>query len=78
MYSAQIENPFTATGFQRNPANKNAGKFITLADFLDFSKAKAVTGVMINIEARLCNSKMLLNLLKAASNALFVDRMLLT
>nr|BAC42822.1 GPI-anchored protein [Arabidopsis thaliana] len=46
----QIENPFTATGFQRNPANKNAGKFITLADFLDFSKAKAVTGVMINIE----------------------------
>ncbi|CAD5335218.1 unnamed protein product [Arabidopsis thaliana] len=40
----QIENPFTATGFQRNPANKNAGKFITLADFLDFSKAKAVTG----------------------------------
>ncbi|CAL9244045.1 unnamed protein product [Arabidopsis halleri] len=40
----QIESPFTATGFQRNPANKNAGKFITLAEFLDFSKAKAVAG----------------------------------
>ncbi|AED96991.1 unnamed protein product [Arabidopsis thaliana] len=46
----QIENPFTATGFQRNPANKNAGKFTTLADFLELGKAKAVTGVLINIQ----------------------------
>ncbi|VVB16395.1 unnamed protein product [Arabis nemorensis] len=47
----QIESPFLAsTGFQRNPANKNAGKFITLADFLEFGKAKAVTGVLINIQ----------------------------
>ncbi|VVB16408.1 unnamed protein product [Arabis nemorensis] len=41
----QIGSPFLAsTGFPRNPAQKNAGKFMTLADFLEFSKAKAVTG----------------------------------
>ncbi|CAH2069572.1 unnamed protein product [Thlaspi arvense] len=41
----QIQSPFSASGgFQRNPANKNAGKFMTLADFLEFGKAKAVTG----------------------------------
>ncbi|KAL0710073.1 hypothetical protein Bca4012_017051 [Brassica carinata] len=41
----QIQSPFlTSGGFQRNPANKNAGKFMTLVDFLEFSKAKAVTG----------------------------------
>ncbi|CAN6976023.1 unnamed protein product [Brassica oleracea var. botrytis] len=48
----QILSPFlTKGGFQRNPANKNAGKFMTLVDFLEFSKEKAVTGVLINIEA---------------------------
>ncbi|CAN7114813.1 unnamed protein product [Brassica rapa subsp. narinosa] len=48
----QILSPFLAKGgFQRNPSNKNAGKFMTLADFLEFSKEKAVTGVLINIEA---------------------------
>ncbi|CAN8248423.1 unnamed protein product [Cochlearia groenlandica] len=46
----QIESPFTSAGFQRNPANKNAGKFMTLVDFLEFSKTKAVAGVLINIE----------------------------
>ncbi|AED97007.1 unnamed protein product [Arabidopsis thaliana] len=67
----QIENPFTATGFQRNPANKNAGKFITLADFLDFSKAKAVTGVMINIEnAAYLASKKGLGVVDAVKSAL--------
>ncbi|KAG2280376.1 hypothetical protein Bca4012_048658 [Brassica carinata] len=47
----QIQSPFsTSGGFQRNPANKNAGKFMTLVDFLEFGKAKAVTGVLINIQ----------------------------
>nr|XP_027071624.1 glycerophosphodiester phosphodiesterase GDPDL7-like [Coffea arabica] len=34
----------------RNPANKNAGKFVTLNEFLDLAKKRAVTGVLINIE----------------------------
>ncbi|CAA7032372.1 unnamed protein product [Microthlaspi erraticum] len=47
----QIQSPFlTSGGFQRNPANKNAGKFTTLVDFLEISKAKAVNGILINIE----------------------------
>ncbi|KAJ0246022.1 Glycerophosphodiester phosphodiesterase GDPDL7 [Hirschfeldia incana] len=47
----QIQSPFsTSGGFQRNPANKNAGKFMTLVDFLEFGKAKALTGVLINIQ----------------------------
>lgn len=34
----------------RDPARKNVGKFVTLPDFLEFAKAKAVPGVLINIE----------------------------
>ncbi|XP_049382620.1 glycerophosphodiester phosphodiesterase GDPDL6-like isoform X1 [Solanum stenotomum] len=34
----------------RDPARKNVGKFVTLSDFLEFAKAKAVPGVLINIE----------------------------
>ncbi|CAH8366072.1 unnamed protein product [Eruca vesicaria subsp. sativa] len=47
----QIQSPFASAGeFQRNPANKNAGKFMTLSEFLEFGKTKAVTGVLINIQ----------------------------
>lgn len=37
-------------GLPRNPAEKDKGKFLTLAEFLDFAKAKAVSGVLINIQ----------------------------
>ncbi|XP_010453117.1 PREDICTED: glycerophosphodiester phosphodiesterase GDPDL6 [Camelina sativa] len=67
----QIENPFTSTGFLRNPANKNAGKFTTLVDFLEISKAKAVTGVLINIEnAAYLASKKGLGVVDAVKSAL--------
>ncbi|KAG7538435.1 Glycerophosphodiester phosphodiesterase domain [Arabidopsis suecica] len=67
----QIENPFTSTGFLRNPANKNAGKFVTLADFLELSKEKAVTGVLINIEnAAYLASKKGLGIVDAVKSAL--------
>ncbi|KAL0543314.1 hypothetical protein IC582_018406 [Cucumis melo] len=47
----QISNPFMASsGLARNPAFKNKGKFMTLPEFLEFSKAKAVSGIMINIQ----------------------------
>jgi len=42
-------NPF-GNEFQRNPANKNSGKFITLPEFLDLTKTKAVFGILINIQ----------------------------
>ncbi|KAL1217547.1 Glycerophosphodiester phosphodiesterase GDPDL7 [Cardamine amara subsp. amara] len=68
----QIESPFlTTSGFQRNPANKNAGKFTTLDDFLELSKAKAVTGIMINIEnAAYLASKKGLGIVDAVKSAL--------
>ncbi|EPS68532.1 hypothetical protein M569_06231, partial [Genlisea aurea] len=34
----------------RNPANKNKGKFVTLVDFMELAKTKAVPGILINIE----------------------------
>ncbi|KAJ4911116.1 Glycerophosphodiester phosphodiesterase GDPDL7 [Raphanus sativus] len=68
----QIQSPFsTSGGFQRNPANKNAGKFMTLADFLKFSKAKTVTGVLINIQnAAYLASKKGLGIVDAVKSAL--------
>ncbi|XP_010483370.1 PREDICTED: glycerophosphodiester phosphodiesterase GDPDL7 [Camelina sativa] len=67
----QIGNPFTSTGFLRNPANKNVGKFTTLAEFLEFSKAKAVPGVLINIEnAAYLASKKGLGVIDAVKSAL--------
>ncbi|GAV79984.1 GDPD domain-containing protein [Cephalotus follicularis] len=47
----EMISPFgTNAGMQRNPANKNAGKLMTLAEFLEFAKTKAVSGILINIE----------------------------
>ncbi|XP_018812516.2 glycerophosphodiester phosphodiesterase GDPDL1-like [Juglans regia] len=46
-----IANPSAKFRMFRNPKFKNAGKFVTLSDFLALSKnAKSLTGVLINIE----------------------------
>ncbi|CAH8366075.1 unnamed protein product [Eruca vesicaria subsp. sativa] len=68
----QIQSPFlTVEKLQRNPVNKNAGKFMTLADFLKFSKATAVTGVLINIQnAAYLASKKGLGIVDAVKSAL--------
>lgn len=47
--SAQIESFFDG-GLVRNPANRNSGKFVTLSEFLELAKTKAVTGVLISIQ----------------------------
>ncbi|MCL7046897.1 hypothetical protein MKW94_017750 [Papaver nudicaule] len=45
-----ISNPYSEYGLVRNPANKNAGSFISLADFLTLALSKPLSGVLINIE----------------------------
>ncbi|CAL1358835.1 unnamed protein product [Linum trigynum] len=47
----QLTSPFEKfIGLYRNPAFKNKGKFVTLAQFLEFARSKAVTGIMINLD----------------------------
>uniref|UniRef100_A0A6N2MQM7 glycerophosphodiester phosphodiesterase n=1 Tax=Salix viminalis TaxID=40686 RepID=A0A6N2MQM7_SALVM len=47
----QLTSPFeNKGGLPRNPANKNKGKFLNLAEFLELARVKAVTGILINIE----------------------------
>ncbi|KAI4376743.1 hypothetical protein MLD38_014470 [Melastoma candidum] len=68
----QLTSPFgTEGGLPRNPINKNAGKFVTLADFLELAKTKAVSGVLINIQnaAYLASNKGL-GIVEAVSKAL--------
>ncbi|CAN6237375.1 unnamed protein product [Urochloa humidicola] len=43
-------SPFAQAGLKRNPAAKNAGKILTLPQFLDMTKASNVTGILIEIE----------------------------
>ncbi|XP_057473817.1 glycerophosphodiester phosphodiesterase GDPDL3-like isoform X1 [Actinidia eriantha] len=46
-----ISNPFASSRLYRNPNNKNAGKFMTLSEFLDLANnAISVSGVLIIIE----------------------------
>lgn len=46
----QLTSQTGENGLVRNPANKNKGKLVLLSEFLDFAKAKAVSGVMITIK----------------------------
>ncbi|GMH18991.1 hypothetical protein Nepgr_020832 [Nepenthes gracilis] len=55
----------------RNPAYKDKGKFLTLAAFLSFAKAKAVSGVLINIKnANYLATKKSLDITDAVTTAL--------
>lgn len=55
----------------RNPAYKEKGKFLTLAEFLDFAKTKSVSGVLINIQnAAYLASKKGLDIVGTVTNAL--------
>ncbi|XP_061375783.1 glycerophosphodiester phosphodiesterase GDPDL7-like [Gastrolobium bilobum] len=57
--------------FQRNPANKNSGKFVTLPEFLELAKAKAVNGILVNIHnAAYLASKKGLDIVAVVSTAL--------
>ncbi|XP_061990534.1 glycerophosphodiester phosphodiesterase GDPDL7-like isoform X1 [Rosa rugosa] len=47
----QLQSPHGPQGdLYRNPANKDAGKLVTLNEFLEFAKKKATTGILIDIE----------------------------
>ncbi|KAL6221568.1 hypothetical protein ACLB2K_004964 [Fragaria x ananassa] len=46
----ELKSPFgNSQGLYRNPANKDAGKLVTLTEFLELAKNKATTGILINI-----------------------------
>ncbi|KAI4390076.1 hypothetical protein MLD38_002226 [Melastoma candidum] len=45
-----ISNPYSYYQLFRNPKNKNAGKFLSLSDFLSLAWNSSVSGVLINIE----------------------------
>ncbi|KAG9157495.1 hypothetical protein Leryth_010331 [Lithospermum erythrorhizon] len=67
----QIAKPVPDNGLVRNPANKNKGKFVTLHDFLELAKAKAVGGILIIIDnAAYLASKKGLDIVGSVTSAL--------
>uniref|UniRef100_A0A0E0G2Z3 glycerophosphodiester phosphodiesterase n=1 Tax=Oryza nivara TaxID=4536 RepID=A0A0E0G2Z3_ORYNI len=62
--------PYTQAGLKRNPAAKNAGKFVTLPEFLDLAKATNVSGIMVEMEHASFLAKRGLGLVDAVSGAL--------
>ncbi|GJN02612.1 hypothetical protein PR202_ga19982 [Eleusine coracana subsp. coracana] len=46
----QISRPCAIYSLDRNPRYRNAGNFMRLSDFLDFTKDKGLSGIMISIE----------------------------
>ncbi|CAD5173509.1 unnamed protein product [Musa acuminata subsp. malaccensis] len=66
-----LTSPMSQSGLARNPAAKSEGKFMTLADFLQFAKKSTVSGILINIEnAAYLASKKGLGAVDAVSTAL--------
>jgi len=63
-------SPFAQAGLKRNPKAKNAGKFLTLAQFLDTAKASNVSGILIEIEHAPYLAKRGLGVVDAVSSAL--------
>ncbi|KAK1295924.1 putative glycerophosphoryl diester phosphodiesterase 3 [Acorus calamus] len=49
--SPEISNPQYNYRLLRNPAYKNAGKFWSLSQFLNYAKGKSLVGVMLKIES---------------------------
>ncbi|XP_073002000.1 glycerophosphodiester phosphodiesterase GDPDL7-like [Typha latifolia] len=67
----EILSPFAQAGAIRNPAAKNKGKLMTLAEFLEFAKNSTVPGILINIEnAPYLASEKGLDIVDAVSGAL--------
>lgn len=46
----KISTPFSTFTLDRNPRYMNAGNFMRLSDFLNFSKDKDLSGIMISVE----------------------------
>ncbi|CAI0427420.1 unnamed protein product [Linum tenue] len=47
----QLSTPYEkSTGLKRNPLFRNKGKFVTLAQFLEFARSKSVTGILISLD----------------------------
>ncbi|CAA7393900.1 unnamed protein product [Spirodela intermedia] len=46
----ELKSPLQEAGLPRNPEMKNAGKFLTLAEFLDFAEANSIKGILVNLE----------------------------
>ncbi|KAL8189557.1 hypothetical protein R6Q57_029123 [Mikania cordata] len=66
-----IQNPFQSGGLLRNPKSKNAGKFLTLPEFLDLAKKNSSTGILIGIQhAAYLASKKGLDIIGSVNDAL--------
>nr|CAB3449129.1 unnamed protein product [Digitaria exilis] len=67
---ADLYSPFAQAGLKRNPAAKNAGKFMTLPQFLDMAKASNVSGILIEVEHASYLAKRGLGVVDAVTSAL--------
>ncbi|KAI3775373.1 hypothetical protein L1987_49946 [Smallanthus sonchifolius] len=66
-----IQNPFQSAGLLRNPKAKNAGKFLTLPEFLELAKKNSSTGILIGIQhAAYLASKKGLDMIGSVNKAL--------